>query len=121
MTKMTKILSKSLDAVQYFTNTSRTWISNNADVLYFSLNATDKKLFNFDPYSIEWMLFMKNYQLGIRKYLMKSDESTMEESKSRMRLLKIIHIVTQFGIAIFLILLLILFVLLIVWQSSNLL
>lgn len=66
--------------IKQMTNTLAPFTSNqwrlcdiNVRVLYDSLAATDKKLFNFDVTSIEWRQYIRNYILGSRVYLLRDD------------------------------------------------
>jgi len=49
------------------------------------MSETDKKLFNFDVKTINWEDYMNNFYLGIRKFLLKEEESNIPQAKKRLQ------------------------------------
>lgn len=45
--------------------------SSNYNEVLKIMNSNDKKVFNFDPKTINWKTYMKDYYGGIKKFLMK--------------------------------------------------
>ena len=58
--------------------------SNYKNVLN-SMNENDKKMFNFDPMTINWRKYMKSYYFGIKKFVVKEKSLTSPSAVSRLR------------------------------------
>jgi hypothetical protein len=40
------------------------------------MNESDKKVYNFDPMTINWKKYMKDYYFGIKKFVVKEKDMT---------------------------------------------
>ncbi|KAL7013337.1 hypothetical protein ACKWTF_015341 [Chironomus riparius] len=61
--------------------------SNYKNVLN-SMNENDKKVFNFDPMTINWRKYMENYYFGIKKFVVKEKNLISPTAVNRLRRLK---------------------------------
>ena len=52
---------------------------------------TSLKKFDFEIESLDWKLFLENYLLGIRHFLLKNKPETLEASRKRLALMKFLH------------------------------
>ena len=57
---------------------------------------TSLQSFDFDIRSLDWKLFLENYLLGIRHFLLKNKPETLESSRKRLKLMKFLHYFVQF-------------------------
>ena len=57
---------------------------------------TSLQSFDFDIQSLDWKLFLENYLLGIRHFLLKNKPETLESSRKRLKLMKFLHYFVQF-------------------------
>jgi len=53
-----------------------------------SMNESDKKIYNFDPMTINWRKYMENYYFGIKKLVVKEKSLSSSSSIGRLRRLK---------------------------------
>lgn len=77
-------MHKAFSLLKFFA--SRQWDlpNTNTDHLYRSLNDHDKSVFNFNVEEINWRDYTHKQQLGIRKYLLREDDSSIPEARKRM-------------------------------------
>lgn len=66
---------------------TRNWdySTDNISKLYEKLTIEDKELFPMSVTTIHWLRFMKNYTIGMRRYLFKENDSTLENAKKKYR------------------------------------
>ncbi|KAL3247978.1 hypothetical protein MRX96_056754 [Rhipicephalus microplus] len=88
-------VGKAVRAVEYFTTNGWLFRTNNVQKLLRELSRTDAKLFNFDVQAIEWSQYWQNYILGIRKYLLKVEESKKPDARKHLARLYVMHLVFQ--------------------------
>lgn len=74
-------MRSSLRLFQKFCTNEFDYTTKNIKTLHESLDEKDKKLFKFDIKSIDWLVFLKNYVLGVRTYLIKEDDSTIPAAR----------------------------------------
>lgn len=48
--------------------------------------AEDRSTYNFDVQKINWESYMESYVLGVRKYLLKEDSSTLDLRRSNLKM-----------------------------------
>ncbi|KAL3247976.1 hypothetical protein MRX96_056752 [Rhipicephalus microplus] len=88
-------VGKAVRVVEYFATHGWLFRTNNVQKLLCELSSTDAKLFNFDVQAIEWSQYWQNYILGIRKYLLKVEESKELEARKHLGRLYVMHLVFQ--------------------------
>jgi len=106
MIRLVNKMTKSIDALQYFTTNEWSWSNANVAKLHQDLVETDPqslKDFDFDIKSLNWRNFFENYVLGTRHYVLKNSPTSMEASKKKMRLLGFLHFTLQFVFGMFMI------------------
>ncbi|XP_014479570.1 PREDICTED: putative fatty acyl-CoA reductase CG5065 [Dinoponera quadriceps] len=91
LVKSYKKLDKFINVVTYFT--IRQWQFRNDAVLklWSRLNLADRKMFNFNVQDLSWKEFTVNMVFGLRLYLLKDTEDTIEQARIRYRKMKIVH------------------------------
>nr|CAI5843146.1 unnamed protein product [Callosobruchus analis] len=83
MMKIYKRIHRLADTISFFL--MRSWkVSNNNTVnLWNKLNQRDKDLFPMSMTGVHWLPFFRNYIKGVRKYLLKDPDTTMQEARRR--------------------------------------
>lgn len=74
-------------ALEYFTTNEWIYKTENFKMLNSSMNMTDRDIYTIDVRQINWPTYMEAYVLGVRKYLLKEDPSTIDKAKFRLDLL----------------------------------
>ncbi|KAM5334769.1 fatty acyl-CoA reductase 2 isoform 1-T1 [Glossophaga mutica] len=101
MTKLMNRLLRTVSVLEYFVNRSWEWSTNNTEMLMSELSPEDQRVFNFDVRQLNWLEYIENYVLGVKKYLLKEDMAGVPEAKQHLRRLRNIHYL--FNTALFLI------------------
>ncbi|XP_060269230.1 fatty acyl-CoA reductase 2 isoform X2 [Ovis aries] len=101
MTKLMNRLLRTLSMVEYFINRSWEWSTYNTEMLMSALSPEDQRVFNFDVRQLNWLEYIENYVLGVKKYLLKEDMAGIPEAKQHLKRLRNIHYL--FNTALFLI------------------
>lgn len=70
--------------LQYFTTKEWTFQCKNLINLRNQQSPKDKEIFDFDVRPIEWTPYLENYVLGVRKYILKEDESTLPAARRKL-------------------------------------
>lgn len=61
-------------ALDYFTDHSWIMKADHSRDLYLSLSASDKKIFQCDPTTIDWHEYLKDYAWGVQRFLEKKTD-----------------------------------------------
>ncbi|XP_025139227.2 fatty acyl-CoA reductase 2 isoform X3 [Bubalus bubalis] len=101
MTKLMNRLLRTLSMLEYFINRSWEWSTYNTEMLMSELSPEDQRVFNFDVRQLNWLEYIENYVLGVKKYLLKEDMAGIPEAKQHLKRLRNIHYL--FNTALFLI------------------
>ncbi|GAB5573646.1 fatty acyl-CoA reductase 2 [Prionailurus iriomotensis] len=101
MTKLMNRLLRTVSMLEYFVNRSWEWSTYNTEMLMSELSPEDQRVFNFDVRQLNWLEYIENYVLGVKKYLLKEDMAGIPEAKQHLRRLRNIHYL--FNTALFLI------------------
>ncbi|XP_058414556.1 fatty acyl-CoA reductase 2-like isoform X1 [Diceros bicornis minor] len=101
MTKLMNQLIRSLSLVEYFIKQTWEWSTDNTEMLMSRLSPEDRRVFNFDVCQLNWLEYIENYVLGVKKYLLKEDMAGIPEAKQHLKRLRNIHYL--FNTAFFLI------------------
>nr|XP_044995431.1 fatty acyl-CoA reductase 2 isoform X2 [Jaculus jaculus] len=100
MKLMTRLL-KTISMLEYFTNRSWEWTSANSEMLRSEMSPEDQRVFNFDVRQLNWLEYIENYVMGVKKYLLKEDMAEIPKARQHLRRLRNIHYL--FNTALFLI------------------
>uniref|UniRef100_D4A9Z0 Fatty acyl-CoA reductase n=3 Tax=Rattus norvegicus TaxID=10116 RepID=D4A9Z0_RAT len=101
MLKLMNRLLKTISMLEYFINHSWEWSTNNTEMLLSELSPEDQRVFNFDVRQLNWLEYIENYVLGVKKYLLKEDLAGIPKAKQHLKRLRNIHYL--FNTALFLI------------------
>ncbi|XP_013792949.1 fatty acyl-CoA reductase 1-like, partial [Limulus polyphemus] len=77
---------RAVHILEYFTTHEWTFQANNMLALMRKLEGTDKKVFDLDMCQIDLHDYMKKYVLGVRRFVLKEDDSTLTEARRKLRL-----------------------------------
>lgn len=79
--RMYKKAFKALSAFDYFFSKQWRFISKNSAALWSKISIQDRKIFFFDVREINWISYFETYVLGIRRFILKDDISSLAEAK----------------------------------------
>jgi len=85
MLKIYGKLTKALNSLRFFTTHEWRFVTENMQVLHGMMALEDQKTFNFNVKDINWQSYIGQYCLGIRKYVMKDDLSTLPAARKHVR------------------------------------
>ncbi|NXE88224.1 FACR1 reductase, partial [Menura novaehollandiae] len=92
MMKIITRLHKSMVLLEYFTNNSWIWSTENMTMLMNQLNPEDKKAssctFNFDVRQLHWAEYMENYCMGTKKYVLNEEMSGLPAARKHLNKLR---------------------------------
>ncbi|XP_049268844.1 putative fatty acyl-CoA reductase CG5065 [Rhipicephalus sanguineus] len=86
-----KKIRKTIDSVRYFQTHEWLFRSNNVSKLLQELSPTDARLFNIDVQRLDWRSYFEGYVLGIRRYLLKAEDSELPEARKRLKRLNVMR------------------------------
>ncbi|XP_049982449.1 fatty acyl-CoA reductase 2 isoform X1 [Alexandromys fortis] len=101
MMKLMNRLLRTISMLEYFINHSWEWSTNNTEMLLSELSPEDQRVFNFDVRQLNWLEYIENYVLGVKKYLLKEDLAGIPKARQHLKRLRNIHYL--FNTALFLI------------------
>ncbi|KAL1414458.1 hypothetical protein MTO96_000862 [Rhipicephalus appendiculatus] len=84
-------ISKAINSLEYFQTHEWLFRSNNVLRLLQELSPTDAQLFNFDVRHLEWRTYVENHVLGIRKYLLKAEDTELPEARKHLKRLNVMR------------------------------
>uniref|UniRef100_A0A452QPP3 Fatty acyl-CoA reductase n=2 Tax=Ursus TaxID=9639 RepID=A0A452QPP3_URSAM len=85
MTKVMNRLLRNVSMLEYFVNRSWEWSTYNTEMLMSELSPEDQRVFNFDVRQLNWLEYIENYVLGVKKYLLKEDMAGIPEAKQHLK------------------------------------
>ena len=97
-------LTSGIGVLKHFTSNEWVWKNQNMLKLQSELEQTDNsslQAFDFDLRSLDWQLFLENYLLGIRHFLLKNKPETLDSSRKRLKFMKFLHYIFQCFFVIF--------------------
>merc|ERR1712008_65208 len=106
MRKQIYKMTKSIEALHYFTLNQWSWTNTNLNKLQSALVNTDNESlesFSFDIRSLDWKDFIDHNVLGMRHYVLKNHHNSMESSRKKLKILYFLHRFIQLAFVFFLI------------------
>lgn len=101
MVRVQNKLEKAAACLEYFTTRQWSFADDNVQALCLLLSPEDRRTFDFDVKNIDWDAYIESYVLGIRRFLFKESPETLPKSRSLLKRLHIIHILTQVAAVFF--------------------
>lgn len=90
---------RTTSALEYFTTNEWIYEVDNFQALNKEMTADDRRRFLLDVKQIDWPIYMQNYVLGIRHFLLREDPKTMDAARFRLGLLYYATQATKVSIA----------------------
>lgn len=81
MVNIQEKLTKAAKCLEYFSTQQWNFRDNNVRKLGELLTAEDRQTFMFDVKEIDWESYLENYVLGIRRFILKENPSTLQEAR----------------------------------------
>ncbi|XP_022240863.1 fatty acyl-CoA reductase 1-like [Limulus polyphemus] len=78
-------LHRAVHILEYFTTHEWTFHADNVLMLMNKLEGKDKEIFDLDIRKIDMHEYMENYVLGVRRYVLKEDDSTLPAARKKLR------------------------------------
>ncbi|XP_067132590.1 putative fatty acyl-CoA reductase CG5065 [Centruroides vittatus] len=75
---------KTVNVLEYFCNREWKFYSNNMEKLIETMSSEDKQNFDFDISKLNWDDYLDEYVLGIRRFVLKEDDSTIPRSRKQL-------------------------------------
>jgi fatty acyl-CoA reductase len=85
MVRVQKKLQQAVTCLEFFTTHEWLFTNDNVTRLLMHLHPLDRKIFNFDVLEIDWKLYLEQYILGTRRFILKEDPSTFPAARSHLR------------------------------------
>ncbi|KAI8433367.1 hypothetical protein MSG28_015408 [Choristoneura fumiferana] len=101
MMRVQNKLEKAAACLEYFTTRQWAFADDNVQALCAALSPEDTRTFDFNVRNIDWDAYIESYVLGIRRFLFKESPDTLPRSRTLIRRLHIVHVLTQLA-AVFL-------------------
>ncbi|XP_011700623.1 PREDICTED: uncharacterized protein LOC105457578 [Wasmannia auropunctata] len=89
--KLYRKIHKYSNAIAPFMLNRFNFSDHNVDAMWNRLSDKDQQLFEFHMKGFDWMKYLVDHYKGIRLYLVKEDDSTLEISRSRYKRFYLIH------------------------------
>ncbi|GIY97827.1 putative fatty acyl-CoA reductase CG5065 [Caerostris extrusa] len=84
--------------LEYFTTREWKFKCNNLIELREMQNSTDRKVFDFDIRAVEWSPYLESYVKGVRKFLLKEDDSSLPAARRRIARLYYMELLAKVGL-----------------------
>ncbi|XP_020291375.1 putative fatty acyl-CoA reductase CG5065 [Pseudomyrmex gracilis] len=100
MVRLQSKLSKASQCLEYFCTRQWNFRDDNIRQLSEQLSPEDRETFMFDVKQINWPLYLEQYILGIRQFILKENPDTLPAARSYVTKLYWLHRATQIGLLI---------------------
>ncbi|RWS29833.1 putative fatty acyl-CoA reductase-like isoform X2 [Leptotrombidium deliense] len=91
MVKVYGKLHRAVEALEFFTIREWRFKSDNVISLFEQLEEKDKELFHFDVRDLHWPTYWEDYVIGIRKFVLKEENSTLPQARRSLQRLYYIN------------------------------
>lgn len=92
MVRAQKRVSMGAKILQYYTTKRWEFKNDRSKALFARMTTEDKKTFFFDLTIVDWHLYIHNYILGVRQYLLNEPLSNLPQARKNLRRLVTISI-----------------------------
>lgn len=89
--RLYKKVHKFTEILTFFCTREWTFTNKNTQALWNKLNKTDQKLFPLSITTVSWLSFFREYMRGVRMYLLKEPDSTLEAARLRNKRFTLVH------------------------------
>lgn len=88
MMKTITRLHKAMMVLEYFTNHSWVWKTDNVVMLMNQMGAEDKKVFNLDVRQLHWAEYLESYCMGTKRFLLNEELSGLPAARKHLNKLR---------------------------------
>lgn len=85
MVRLVKLMHRAFDMLGYFARREWRFPCNNLFELANQLTEEDRNVFFMDVRSVDWRSYIHDFYMGIRRYLLKEDDSNISDARKRMK------------------------------------
>ena len=85
MVKLNKKITNAVATLLYFASNQWIFSNHNSQFLLNQMTDFDKQEFHFDVKNIDWTIYLRNYCIGVKKYLLKEPLHQPKKSKLTFR------------------------------------
>ena len=85
MVQVVNKLHKAVGALEWFTTRQWHFKCDNVLKLHEQLTGSDRKTFAFDVRELEWPSYWDDYVLGMRRFILKEDNSTLPAARKSLQ------------------------------------
>lgn len=85
MVRAQKKVSMGAKILQYYTTKRWEFKNDHSKDLFARMTPKDQKTFFFDCSQVDWHLYIHNYILGVRKYLLNEPLSNLPQARKNLR------------------------------------
>ncbi|CAN7999089.1 unnamed protein product [Ixodes hexagonus] len=79
-----KRIHRAMGMLEFFVTHEWTFAVDNLRLLMAELEGSDRQTFDFDIRTIDWVPYLEQYILGVRKYVLKEDPSTIPAARKKL-------------------------------------
>ena len=98
LTQVYAKVNRAIVALQYFTTNEWTFLNTNHLSLSKDFDAEEVRRFYCDPRQILWPDYLETYILGVRKFLLKEDPTTLPRARAKLRRLYYIMLCARMAV-----------------------
>jgi len=84
-------MTRGMRSLEYFTTHQWSWSNDNTEALSNSLDPKDRETFYFRCEGLDWDLFIRDYVMGTRKYVLKQSPDTLPACRRKLWALWALH------------------------------
>ncbi|KAK3909444.1 Putative fatty acyl-CoA reductase [Frankliniella fusca] len=99
MAKTRQKLSKALSSLRFFTTREWRFTDDNVQALMSEMTHADRRVFNFDVSDLDWDAYLTTYVLGIRRFVLKEDSSTLPHARAHLTKMYLVYRCSQLLVA----------------------
>lgn len=85
MVRAQRKVSMGLKILQYYTTKRWTFKNEHSKALFARMSPSDQKKFFFDCSKVDWQLYIKNYIMGMRTYLLNEPDSNLPKARKNLQ------------------------------------
>lgn len=85
MMQMYRKIHKFSELLSYFCMRSWQFSNKNTVNLWHKMNSADRHIFPMSMSDVHWLNYMRTYMQGVRRYLIKDSDSSLEEARKKSR------------------------------------
>lgn len=97
---MVRRMERAAGYLQYFTTKEWTFKSRNLIHLRDIQTPKDREIFNFDVRTVEWEPYLESYVLGVRKFILQENESSLPAARRKLWRLYYAELLAKWGAAV---------------------